>query len=113
MSFGSAISEFFNPKVNDAQTDTRNEIKSTFFGSKRFVLVIAFVAFIFLTYQLLNIEIIRMLSYVAMTYIIGESLSHVATTIMNGLIKIHEVKTDVDHSKMALENQAGVNPAKV
>ena len=115
MSLRSALSALVTPKSDaDLQTDKRNELVSTFFGSKRFILIIAFIAFIYLTYQLLNIELIKIVANVAIIYVIGESLSNVATTIMNGLIKLAEIKTDVDHERMAHEKaareSAGVNP---
>ncbi len=104
MSIRNAIAAFLAPPAQDgAQTDKRNEISSTFFGSKRFVLVIALVAFIYLTYSVLNIELIKVVANVAIFYIIGESLTNLATTIMNGLIKLHEVKTDVEYEKLAAQ----------
>lgn len=105
MSLTSRIAAFFNdsskPSPEAAQTDPRNAISSSFFGSKRFVLVIALIAFIYLTYSILNLELLKIVSHVAMVYIICESLTKLAETIMNGLIKVHEVKTDVEYEKLA------------
>ena len=112
MSLRSALSALVASKSDtDLQTDKRNELVSTFFGSKRFILVIALVAFVYLTYQLLNIEIIKLVANVAIVYIIGESLSNVATTVMNGMIKLAEIKTDVDHERMAHEKALRVSAA--
>ena len=94
------------PNAEAPQTDKRNELKSSFFGSKRFILMIAFAAFIFVTYELLNIEILKLVAEVAMVYLVCETLSNVATTVMNGLIKLHEIKTDVEHVRLAQEAAA-------
>jgi hypothetical protein len=107
MSLSSAIQAFFaKPSTEVAATDKRNEIASSFFGSKRFVLIIALVAFVYLTYSVLNLDLIKVVANVAIVYLICETVSNLALTISNAIIKLHEVKLDIEYSKLPLQGIA-------
>jgi len=95
MSITNALNALFaKPQAEPPATDKRNEITSSFFGSKRFILIIALIAFVYLTYTVLNIELIKLVANVAIVYIICETVSHLALTVCNAIIKLHEVKAD-------------------
>lgn len=101
MSVADAFQALFKkPAAELAATDKRNEIASSFFGSKRFVLIIALVAFVYLTYTVLNLDLIKVVANVAIVYIICETVSHLALTICNAIIKLHEVKLDIEYDKL-------------
>ncbi|MFA6132552.1 MAG: hypothetical protein WC869_00895 [Phycisphaerae bacterium] len=98
--FHSIAGWFEKAPAEEAATDARNALKTTFFSSKRFVLIIALVAFIYLTYSVLNLEILKLVGNVAIVYIICETLSNLAVTIGNIVIKLHEVKLDIEYEKL-------------
>ena len=107
MSFADAFQALFKkPAAELAATDKRNEVKNSFFGSKRFILIIALIAFVYLTYSVLNLELIKLVANVAIVYIICETVSHLAVTIGNIIIKLHEVKLDIEYDKLPLQGIA-------
>lgn len=104
MSFAAAFQALFTkPAAELAATDKRNEIKNSFFGSKRFVLIIALVAFVYLTYSVLNLDLIKVVANVAIVYLICETVSNLAVTACNAIIKLHEVKLDIEYDKLPVQ----------
>jgi hypothetical protein len=101
MSFSNAFKALFEKPAGElAATDKRNEVKNSFFGSKRFILIIALIAFIYLTYTVLNLDLIKVIANVAIVYIICETVSSLAITVGNIIIKLHEVKLDIEYNKL-------------
>lgn len=76
----------------ESPTNAKKELSTSFFGSKRFILIIALVAFVYLTYSVLNLELIKVVANVAIVYIICETVSNLAVTVGNVVLRVHETK---------------------
>jgi hypothetical protein len=108
MNFGSAFNALFaKPSVEAAVTDVRNEIKASFFGSKRFVLLLAAVAFFYLTYAILSLVMLEIVAGLVGLYMICETASNITLTKWNGMIKMQEVANDVEYARIAAAEKAG------
>lgn len=82
-------------------TDSRNAITSSLFASKRLWIVIAFAGLAWYALKgVLDHDNLKLITIGVVTYLICETVSKTAEVIMNGLIKIHEVKTDIEYEKL-------------
>lgn len=81
-----------------AATDKRNELKSSFWGSKRFLLVLALGALIVL--NLVPLQIFHDLSLILVAYLIGESAVSGITAWGNTRIKLKEIELDLEYTKL-------------
>lgn len=99
MSIRTALANVFNPSTTEvAATDKRNEVTTSFFSSKRLLIVIAFG--VLLVLNLLPVALFHDIALVVIAYIVGESLTKSVTLFVNGWIKVHEVKTDIEYEKL-------------
>lgn len=95
MGFIQHVADYFkSAPVDPAATDPRNQISSPLLASKRFILVLAFVALLYVAHEVFTVETLKILRDVVITYIICETVTKLATLVLNGVTKWHEVKAD-------------------
>ncbi len=111
MSLRSAIANLFAQPADLPQTDKRNEVTTSFFSSKRFLIVIAFG--VLLVLNMLPAALFHDVALVIIAYILGETVTKSVTVFVNGWIKVREVNTDIDYERLnvAAKSAAGVSGA--
>ncbi len=100
MGLKSAFRELFGTDSSPeaAQTDRRNEIRDSFLGSKRFLVVLGLLIGLFYFPTLVNSW---PLAAIVVAYILGESYTKGKVIDANRQIKHKEVETDVEYEKLA------------
>ncbi len=101
MSIRSALAQIINPTTPTAelpQTDKRNEVATSFFSSKRFLIIIAFGALLVL--NMLPTALFHDVTLVTIAYLVCETITKTMTLFVNGWIKVREVNTDIDYEKL-------------
>lgn len=105
MSIRSALATILNPPSPELpQTDKRNEVPTSFFSSKRFLIIIAFG--VLLVLNMLPVALFHDVALVVIAYLVCETITKSVTQFVNGWIKVHEVDTDIDYEKLEASKAA-------